>query len=836
MPPSIAKWFETNGWQPFAFQHEVWDAYLTGESGLIHCATGSGKTLAAWFGPVIEWLNENPSFNSAETGRSKGCKPLKIGHLKPPHDAPPLTVLWITPMRALAADTVDSMQKPITQLGLPWTVGLRTGDTSTAMRAKQNKRMPSALVTTPESLCLMLSQRDAEVTLSTVRCVVVDEWHELLGTKRGVQVELALARLRHWNPRLRVWGLSATLGNLEQARDVLLAGKSGRMVAGVQNKRVVIDTLIPANTYKFPWAGHLGLVMVEVVAAQLDACFDMTRTDAGTALVFTNTRSQAEIWYQALLEIRPMWAGELALHHGSLDKSVRQYVEDGLKSGVLRAVVATSSLDLGVDFSPVGRVLQIGSPKGVARLLQRAGRSGHAPGQVSRISCVPSHAFEFIEAAAARAAANARQIESRRLIDAPLDVLVQHLVTLALGDGFIPVDVYPEIKTAYAYRNLTPAQWQWALDFITRGGDALQAYPEYKKVVIDAGIYVVRDTTIARRHRMNVGTIVSDAMMEVRYANAARLGYVEESFIARLKIGDAFTFAGRTLALTRIKDMTAYVKPAAANKKTVPTWGGGKMPLSSELAAAVRKILQDFKTNKAQEPEVTAISRMLLAQQRISRIPDSAELLIEQFESKEGHHIFMFPFAGRHVHTGLAALLSYRLSLVQPATFSMSVNDYGLELLSVTPFTLNRLLLDSIFSATNLLDDVLKSINAAELSKRHFREVARVAGLVFQGFPGASKTNKQVQASSGLIYDVFAQWDEKNPLLAQSTREVLERELEFARLTEAMARIKTQRLTLIRCEKPTPFAFPLMLERLREKLSSEKLADRVQRMQMVWDD
>lgn len=836
MPPIIADWFAQQGWQPFAFQHEVWNAYLAGESGLIHCATGSGKTLAACLGPVIEWLHENPDFTVVGSPIKIGRKSLQIGRLQPSDTTPPLTLLWVTPMRALAADTVESIQKPLTQLGLPWSVGLRTGDTPTAARAKQNKRMPTALVTTPESLCLMLSQPDAQTTLSTVRCIVVDEWHELLGSKRGVQVELALARLRHWNTNLKVWGLSATLGNLEQARDVMLAQKPGRLVAGVQNKQVIIDTLIPADTHKFPWAGHLGLVMAEEVAAQLDACFDMERTDAGTALIFTNTRSQAEIWYQALLAIRPMWSGELALHHGSLDKSVRKYVEDGLKSGILRAVVATSSLDLGVDFSPVGRVLQIGSPKGVARLLQRAGRSGHAPGQVSRISCVPSHAFEFIEAAAARVAANARQIESRRLIDAPLDVLVQHLVTLALGDGFIPVDVYPEIKTTYAYRNLTPTQWQWALDFITRGGDALQAYPEYRKVEIDAGIYVVRDTTIARRHRMNVGTIVSDAMMEVRYANAARLGNVEESFIARLKIGDAFTFAGRTLALTRIKDMTAYVKPAPTNKKTVPTWGGGKMPLSSELAAAVRNILQDFKTNKTQEPEVTAISRMLKVQQRVSRIPDAAELLIEQFESKEGHHIFMFPFAGRHVHTGLAALLSFRLGALQPATFSMSVNDYGLELLSVTPFTLNRSVLEGIFSANNLLDDVLKSINAAELSKRHFREVARVAGLVFQGFPGASKTNKQVQASSGLIYDVFAQWDDKNPLLAQSTREVLERELEFARLVDAVALIKTQRITLIRCDKPTPFAFPLMLERLREKLTSEKLADRVQRMQMVWDD
>ncbi|MGZ5103146.1 MAG: DEAD/DEAH box helicase, partial [Usitatibacter sp.] len=375
----LERWFSENGWSAFDFQREVWKAYLDGESGLVHSATGSGKTLAAWLGPLAEWIEEDSS-------SSKG------------DGAPALRVLWITPMRALAADTVLSMQRAVTGLGLPWTVGLRTGDTSSAERARQAHRLPSALVTTPESLSLMLSNADAREKLSDLRLVVVDEWHELLGNKRGVMAELGLARLRRWNPKLRTWGLSATLGNIEEAMDRLVPGMARRrVVKGASDKKVRMDTLIPHDVDRFPWAGHLGLAMLDHVVEAIDS--------SRSTLVFTNVRSQAEIWYQGILEARPEWAGLIGLHHGSLDSDVRKWVENGLKEGKLKAVVATSSLDLGVDFSPVERVLQIGSPKGVARLLQRAGRSGHAPGQESRVTCVRSHALEFGEAAAARRAA-----------------------------------------------------------------------------------------------------------------------------------------------------------------------------------------------------------------------------------------------------------------------------------------------------------------------------------------------------------------------------------------------------------------------------------------------
>ena len=375
-------WMAGRGWQPFPFQQAVWAAQAEGRSGLLHATTGAGKTYAVWLGLVDRLQADLP------TDR-----------------APALSVLWITPMRALAADSAAALRTPLADLAPGWTLGQRTGDTPSAERARQDRRMPTVLVTTPESLSLLLARDKAPHELAGVRAVVVDEWHELIGSKRGVQGQLALARLRRWQPGLLTWGMSATLGNLDEARQVLCgpdgahpAAPTSVLVQGRVDKTLLIDTLIPPDPGRYSWSGHLGSRMQEPVVRELEG--------AGTALVFTNTRSQAEIWYQLLLQHRPDWAGQVALHHGSLDKAVREWVEAGLKDGQLKAVVATSSLDLGVDFLPVERVLQIGSAKGVARLLQRAGRSGHAPGRPSRITLVPTNTLELIEAAAVREAAS----------------------------------------------------------------------------------------------------------------------------------------------------------------------------------------------------------------------------------------------------------------------------------------------------------------------------------------------------------------------------------------------------------------------------------------------
>jgi len=834
----LERWFAANGWSAFDFQREVWSAYLNGESGLIHSATGTGKTLAAWMGPLAEWIAE--SAYTSPPGKGEGR-------------APPLRVLWITPMRALAGDTQLSLERAVQGLGLPWTVGLRTGDTSSAERARQARRLPSALVTTPESLSLLLSGADASQKLSELRLIVVDEWHELLGNKRGVMTELAIARLRKWNPGLRIWGLSATLGNLQEAAERLiprdetgvrddfcvwgrqpqtqkssLTPVSSRIVKGSSEKQVIMDTLLPHDVEKFPWAGHVGLRMLDQVVEAIEG--------SRSTLVFTNVRSQAEIWYQGLLEARPDWAGIIGLHHGSLDSDVRKWVEAGLKEGRLKAVVATSSLDLGVDFSPVDRVLQIGSAKGVARLLQRAGRSGHAPGQASRVSCVPSHALEFVEAAATRRAVQAGRIEARTPVDRPLDLLAQHLVTIAVGEGFQEEEMKAEVRSTRAFRDLTDAEWQWAIDFITRGGEALKAYPEYQKVVRGQdGVHRVPDAAIARRHRMSIGTIVSDAAVNIQYLRGKRLGNVEESFIARLSKGDNFIFAGQLLEFLRVENMTAYVKPGKPGSAVIPRWDGGKCPLSSEVSQGIRELLELHVEGRENEPEMRVVARLLKLQHSWSRVPKRREMLVEQTQTREGHHIFFYPFEGRQVHMGLSALLSYRIAKTRAATFSLSFTDYGFELVSRERFELLPLLKSGILSTDNLLEDMLASLNAAELSKRQFREIARVAGLVFQGYPGQPKTNRQVQATSGLIWEVFARWDPSNPLLGQAEREVLERQLEFSRLTEGLRRMAATPVLLRQTHKPSPFAFPIMVGRFREKLTSEKLADRVKRMQLEFD-
>ena len=804
----IDSWFHEREWEPFEFQREVWREYLAGRSGLLHATTGTGKTYAAWLGPVIEWLNES-------------------GEEKPSKEAPPLTVLWITPLRALAADTAAALKKPLDELGIGWTLETRTGDTSSSVKAKQRKKLPTALVTTPESLTHLLTRVEAREVFANLKCVIVDEWHELLGSKRGVQTELALARLKTFAPKLRVWGLSATLGNLDVAMQTLLGDdhNNGHIVSGDFAKEYRLHSFLPEHMEQLPWAGHIGLKLLPQILAQLD--------QGGTALVFANTRNQTEIWYQAILHARPEWAGEIAIHHGSLDQSVRGWVEEGLKAGTLRCVVCTSSLDLGVDFSPVDRVFQIGSPKGVARLMQRAGRSGHRPGEVSDVYCVPTHAFELVEVAAAREAIEARAIEPRIPYEKLLDVLAQHAISMALAGGYREQDLFEEIRTTYAYRNLTRDEWEWILDFVTRGGPTLKAYPDYQKVRIDEdGRYVLDDKVKARRHRMTIGTISSDASIVVQYLKGGRLGTVEESFISKINIGDTFSFAGKQLQLVQVRDMKAYVRKATKRPNTLPRWMGGRMPFSTELAHAVRVKLQQAKAGLFEGSEMKAVKEILQLQEAWSVVPAENELLVEQMKSRDGYHLFFYPFGGRLVHEGLSALIAFRISQSIPISFTFSINDYGFELLSRDEIPFERCLERGLFATENLDEDTMSSMNAAEMARRHFRDIARIAGLIFVGFPGQNKTAKQLQASSGLIYDVFQNYDPENLLLKQAQREVLERQLERTRMLATLEKMQSHNLVVTSPPRFTPFAFPLMVDRLRGKLTSEQLSARIEKMQL----
>ena len=804
----VAGWMAGRGWQAFAFQQEVWQAVADGRSGMLHATTGSGKTYAVWLGMLDALLRHHPPGRGAE----------------------PLRVIWLTPMRALASDTTKALAAPLRDLAPNWTIGMRTGDTPSAERARQDRRMPTVLVTTPESLTLMLTREHAREELSGVEYVVIDEWHELIGSKRGVQSQLAIARLWRWNPRLVAWGLSATLGNLQEAMEVLCQPGMQRgatpppaLVQGKIDKTLIIDTLIPPDPGKYSWAGHLGARMQVPVVEEIER--------SGTTLVFTNVRSQAEVWYQLLLEARPEWAGHIALHHGSLDRATREWVEQGLKDGSLRAVVATSSLDLGVDFLPVERVLQIGSAKGVARMMQRAGRSGHAPGRPSRVTLVPTHTMEIIEAAAARWAAHSGRVEKRTPPEKPLDVLVQHLVTVALGGGFTPDALYEEVASAWAYRTLTRAEFDWALAFCERGGESLHAYPEYHRIVPDdEGIYRVKDTGVAKRHRLGIGTIVSDAAIQVKYLTGSTIGTMEEGFIARLKPGDCFFFAGKLLEFIRVRDMAAYVRKATRNKGTVPTWMGSKMALSTELSDAVLEMMQRATHGDFFEPELEAARPMLLTQQRLSKIPTPDTLLVEAYQSREGQHLYVYPFAGRNVHLGLGSLLAWRLARDKPNTFSISINDYGFELVSAEPFDVEPVTSQAVFSGTDLLHDVLASLNSSELAQRRFREIARVAGLISSGYPGQPKSARQLQASSALFFEVFRKYDASNLLLTQAEKEVLSQELEISRLGETLRRMRAKRLVFAPLRHPSPMSLPLMVERFREKLTTEQLSQRLDRI------
>lgn len=795
-------WFSKRGWKPFAFQRRVWAAVERGESGLLHASTGAGKTYAVWLAALR-------AFKAQAQGRQ----------------AAPLQVIWITPMRALAADTARALQAPLDELGLPWSVGVRSGDTSSAERARQARRLPSVLVTTPESLTLLLTRAQAEADFATLRLIVVDEWHELLGNKRGVQLQLALARLRRWHPGLPTWGLSATLGNLQHARDVLLP-EGGLLVQGRQDKALQVDTLLPGAIERFPWAGHMGLKMLDQVSREVDA--------SASCLVFTNTRAQAELWYQTLLESRPDWAGLIALHHASLARETRDWVERSLKQGSLKAVICTSSLDLGVDFLPVERVLQIGSAKGIARLMQRAGRSGHAPGRRSRITLVPTHSLELVEAAAARQALEAGHIEARFSPRLCMDVLVQHLVSMALGSGFRADQLLAEVRSTWAFAGLRDSQWQWALDFVCHGGSSLTAYPDYQRVERHPdGVYRVASERLARRHRMGIGTIVSDASLQLKYwskgGGGKTLGSVEEAFIARLRPGDTLVFAGRVLELVRVENMTAYVRRSTARKAAIARWNGGRMPLSSELADALVEQLDAAAHERFTGPEMRAVRPLLALQAQWSALPTTATLLAETFKSRQGWHLFLYPFAGRMANLGLANLIAWRVSRQQPLSVSIAVNDYGFELLSPGHVDWATHLPQAL-GTEQLLEDVLASLNAGEMALRRFREIAQIAGLVFGGYPAAQKSMRQIQASSGLFYEVFRKHDAGNLLLGQARDEVLSEELEIDRLHRQLLKMAGLQLDLRALKRPGPLAFALLVEGMRETLSTEKLADRIARM------
>ncbi|MEO9502583.1 ligase-associated DNA damage response DEXH box helicase [Nonlabens ulvanivorans] len=806
-------YFDQQGWEAFPFQQKTWDAFLAGKHGLLNAPTGSGKTYALWVAVILDYIKKHPDY------KKKPKKGLKA--------------IWITPLRSLSQEIAQASQRFVDGIDLPFTVGIRSGDTSTKERTAQRKSMPDLLITTPESLHLLLGSKDHAKIFKDCQAIIIDEWHELLGTKRGVQMELGISRLLGLSKNIRVWGISATIGNLEQAREVLLGVDENRFRESVLikaniKKDIKVQSIIPASMDKFPWRGHLGLHLLEDVVKIINS--------SRSTLIFTNTRAQCELWFQSLMTKHPEFAGEVAMHHGSINKETRIWVENAIRNESLKACVCTSSLDLGVDFAPVETIIQVGGPKGVARFLQRAGRSGHRPGETSVIHFLPTHALELIEASALQKAVATQAIEDRLPYILCYDVLIQYLCTLAVSGGFYPDEIFPEVKNTFCFAAITDEEWKWCLDFIVYGSSSLQSYDEYKKVKIDdTGRYLINDRKIAMRHRLQMGTIVGATLVTVKYQSGGYIGSVEEYFISKMDRGDVFIFAGRTLEFIRLKGMIAHVKNTTKKTNTVSSWQGSRLPLSAQLGELLRDEMENFQTGKKRTPEVKALKEIIQRQQLESIVPQKSEFLIETFKTREGYHAVFYPFEGRFVHEAMAGIIAYRVSLLKPITFSLAFNDYGFEILSDQAFDMQEILDNDLLTPEMLSQDLQASMNATEMARRQFRDIAVISGLVFTGYPNKAVKTKHLQNSSQLLFEVFRDNEPDNLLFRQAYTETFEQAIQEYRLREALERIQEQEIIWKACEKPTPFSFPIITDRLREKLSSEKLADRIKRMQLKWE-
>jgi len=801
------QWFKSMAWVPLPFQYETWEAFNHGKSGMVNAPTGSGKTYSILVAAFIEYINSHPDNN--KTSGKEG-----------------LQLIWVTPIKALAKEILLSCDKAILGMNLPWKAEIRTGDTTVKDRKSQTKNPPQILITTPESLHVILATDGYSKILNTVKTIVVDEWHELIGSKRGVQTELVVSKLFSLNPKIKIWGISATIGNMSEAIEVLLnvvPTENRALIIADMTKTIALHSVIPDEIERYPWAGHLGLKLADKVLHILNG--------SKTSLIFTNTRAQCEIWYQKLLEMDPDLAGQIAMHHGSISKEIREWVEEALYEGKIKSVVCTSSLDLGVDFRPVETIIQIGSPKGVSRFIQRAGRSGHQPGASSHIWFVPTHALELVEAAGLRLAMAQNKIEDRVPYIRSFDVLIQYLMTLAVSEGFYPDQVFHEIKKTFCFASTTHEEWRQILNYLLMGGDSLKAYDEYKKVEItDDGKYIVQDKRKALKHKLSIGTIVSDAMINIKLLKGSRLGVIEEWFVSQLSPGDVFWFAGRALELVRIKDMTAQVRPSQSKSGKIPSYMGGRMPLSSQMSEVLKEKIYSFVEQKITDKEIEVLIPLFEMQMLRSTIPKRDEFLVEYFESKDGFHLLMYPFEGRNVHEGMAALIAKRLSMIQPISFSIAMNDLGFELLSDQPLDVEMLINRDLFTTKNLASDILSSINNVEMAKRKFRDIARISGLIFTGFPGKQKKERHLQASSQLIFEVFREYEPDNLLYLQTYDEVMTFQLEESRMRKSLNKITDSHILISRPTKATPFSFPIIVDRLREKLTSEKLEARIKKM------
>ena len=796
-------WFSSKNWTAFPFQKDTWAHFLQGYHGLLNAPTGSGKTYSLMIPAILEGMS-----NQSNEG---------------------IQLLWITPIRALAKEIYLSGQRAIKGLSSDWTIAIRTGDTSPTDRKKQKQHPPNILITTPESVHVLFTNKEYSKWFSSLKAIVIDEWHELIGSKRGVLMELALSRLKTICPGLKIWGISATIGNMQQAMEVLFGSlytenrNSIQLVQADIEKVIEIETIYPKQIENFPWSGHLGTRMAKQILPMI--------YENSSTLIFTNTRGQCELWYQKLLEVDPDLSGIIAMHHGSISRELRNWVEDALHQQLIKAVVCTSSLDLGVDFRPVEAVIQIGSPKGIARFIQRAGRSGHEPGKTSKIYFVPTNSLEILEGAALKEALHRKIIEDRIPFIRSFDVLVQYVITLSLSEGFLPDQILDEVKSTYAFASITEEEWMEVLEFC-RTGSRFSAYDEFKKIGIDPnGKYRIRNRSLAMRHLQSIGAIVSARDMKIKYRNGKHIGNVEEYFVTRMELGDTFWFAGKALEIIGWSSDAVIVKKSAHKEGRTPSWQGGRMPLSSQLSEMIRSKMSQIPGST--EQDIQKLKPLFDIQKARSIIPRQNEFLIEYFYSREGYHLIFYPFEGRNVHEGMGAVIGYRIAQMVPISFSFAMNDYGFELLSADEIPIEEALEQNLFRTQGLHEDIMSSVNAIEMARKKFWEIASISGMIFKGYRGNQKKERHLQASSSLIFDVFQDYDPNHLLYMQAFEEVLSVQLEEQRLYDALARIQKQNIIVTRPDKPTPFSFPIIVDGMREKLTSEKLSDRIAKMQVL---
>ncbi len=832
LPPRFSEWFTARGWSPRAHQLAMIEKARAGRDALLIAPTGGGKTLAGFLPSLIELAERAPRNTPAG-----------------------IHTLYISPLKALAVDVERNLMTPIREMGLSIVAESRTGDTGESRKARQRIRPPDILLTTPEQLALFCAWEGAREYFADLSCVIIDEAHAMWPSKRGDLLALDIARLQTFAPRMRRVGLSATVDDPDlvrrwlgrnpppEGRGVGEADRGGSVptstvpspsgppghhplrgeelsvdqVLGSGGAPPVVEVLVSGG--RVPWAGHTAQhAMAEV--------YEIIR-QSRTALVFVNTRFQAEFAFQELWKLNDEGL-PIALHHGSLSAEQRRKVEAAMARGDLRAVVCTSTLDMGIDWGDVDLVIQLAAPKGASRMVQRIGRANHRLDEPSRALFVPASRFEMLECRAAADAILENHLDGEPARVGALDVLAQHVMGCACSEPFKLVDLYDEVRTAGPYADLSWEDFETVVDFVSTGGYALKTYDRFRRIVEDAdGFWKARNAQVVQRHRMNVGAIVSPAVVNVRIGGGRRpmggrkIGEAEEGYFEQLTPGDTFVFAGQVWQFNSLVGADAYVSPAPAKDPKMPSWGGSKFPLSTYLASRVRTMMHDESEWTALPPDV---QEWMAYQKLRSLIPDEDEMLLETFPRGKRFHMVIYPFEGRLAHTTLAMLLTRRLDRLGVGPLGFVCNDYALNIWSLKP--MDELDLPDLFDQDMLGDDLEDWLNESFLMKRAFKACALVGGLIERRYPGEEKSGRQVTFSTDLIYDVLRKHQPDHLLLRCARADAATGQLDVARLGDLLARIRG-RIRHAALDKVSPFAVPIMLEIGRERAPGDAASDMI---------